>query len=493
MKNVFLLFGVLLGLSLPAVAHEGHDKAFGNKDAMVATNQKVHISAEGQAAIGLKAEAVRGERLETSLEITGTVEPSDNRVHYVTSPVPGVISRLTVQENDAVRKGQLLATVYSAEVATVLTDLLDQRGSIQADITKARAQAQNEVQVQSKDVEHFTVDAEREKKLLAEGITARKTYLDALHALDIAKARLEGTKKQVAQNIAALNARQQTVTDATKRKLGIMGVPSSQIQNAIKTGAVIAEVPIFSPAAGIVFSRDVTNGESIDTGKKLISIVNLSPIWVSLNVNQEQLGQIRIGQPVLIKPPVGPHITGKISSIAAVVDPSERTVHVRVVADNNGGVLRPQMFVTARIVTGRQASASIAIPSQAIIEDGGKQWVYVKYGDDFQPVAVTLGDRVGDTTQITDGLYEGDQVVISGARQVRAQAMLSSKTEPKDDHARKADQVATHSAPSNNTLLLLVGVLVGGVAIGLSIAFIAGRFGRRKVHVEEKEKVALSE
>jgi membrane fusion protein, heavy metal efflux system len=492
MKSVFLLFGVLLGLSLPAVAHEGHDKAFGNKNAMVATNQKVHISADGQAAIGLKAEGVRGQRLQTSLEITGSVEPADNRIHYVTSPVPGVISLLTVQENDTVRKGQLLATVYSADVATVLTDLLDQRASIQADITKAKAQAQNEVQVQVKDVEHFTVDAEREKKLLAEGITARKTYLDALHALDIAKARLDGTKKQVAQNIAALAARQQTVTDATKRKLGIMGVPSSHILSAIKTGKVVAEVPIFSPAAGIVFSRDVSNGESIDSSKKLISIVNLSPIWVSLNVNQEQLGQIRIGQDVLIKPSVGSQITGKISSVAAVVDPSERTVHVRVVTDNSDGVLRPQMFVTARIITGRQASASIAIPSQAIIEDGGKQWVYVKYGDDFQPVAVTPGVRVGDTTQIIDGLYEGDQVVVNGARQVRAQAMLSSKTENKDEHDHKAGQVATVSTPQNN-MVLLVSVLVGGVAIGLSIAFIAGRFGRRKVHVEEKEKVVISE
>lgn len=491
--NILLLLCLLVGMSLPAGAHEGHDKAFGNKDAMVATNQKVHISAEGQAAIGLKAGPVRAERLQTSLEITGNVEPADNKIHYVTSPVAGVISQLSVQQNDNVRKGQVLATVYSAEVATVLTDLLDQRASIQADITKAKAQAQNDERLQSRDVEHFSVDVEREKKLLAEGITARKTYLDALHELDLAKTRLEGTKRQLTQNLAALTARSKTVTDATKRKLGIMGVPSSQIDSAIKTGKVIAEVPIHSPATGIVFSRDVSNGESIDTTKKLISIVNLSPIWISLNVNQEQLGLIRTGQSVLIKPPVGPEISGKISSIAAVVDPSERTVHVRVVADNTAGVLRPQMFVTARIITGRQSSESITVPSQAIIEDGGKQWVYVKYGDDFQRVAVTTGVRVGDTTQILDGLYEGDQVVVNGARQVRAQAMLSSKTDAKDDHGHTmTEHAVTQSVPTNNTIVL-VGVLLGGVALGLSIAFIAFRLGTRKIKVAEKEKVGINE
>lgn len=485
--KTFLSLLVLISLSLPVGAHEGHDKAFGNKDAMVATNQKVHITAEGQAAIGLRAEPVRGERLETSLEITGSVEPADNKIHYVTSPVGGVISQLNVQQNDNVRKGQLLATVYSAEVAGVITELLDQRGSIQAEITKAKAQAANDVDVQSRDVEHFTVDADREKKLLAEGITARKTYLDALHALDIAKARLEGTKKQVTQNMAALNARQRAVTDATKRKLSIMGLPSSQIERAIKTGKVSAEVPIYAPASGIVFSRDASNGESIDTTKKLLSIVNLSPIWISLNVNQEMLGQIRLGQVVQVKPPVGPMISGKVSSVAAVVDPSERTIHVRVIADNSAAILRPQMFVTARIVTGKQAATSITVPSQAVIEDGGKSWVYVKYGDDFQPVAVTRGLQVGDKTEILDGLYEGDQVVVNGARQVRAQGMLASKSETQDEHKHTAVPDKTQLPQQNSALLIIV--LVSGIAIGLIVALLASKLRRPKMQVIEKEKV----
>lgn len=483
--KIHLLLFTLISLGLPAIAHEGHDKAFGNQDAMVAINRKLHISTEGQAAIGLKAEPVRTERMPTFLEITGSVEPAENKVHYVTSPVAGVISQLNVQQNDAVRKGQLLATIYSAEVASVLADLLDQRGSIQADITKARAQAQSDVEVQSRDVAHFTTDAEREKKLLTEGITARKTYLDALHALDIAQARLDGTKQQVSQNVAALSARQKDLTEATKRKLSIMGVPSDQIDRAIRTGKVIAEVPIYSPATGIVFSRDATNGESIDTTKKLLSIVNLSPIWVSLNVNQEQLGQIRLGQQVLIKPTAGPAITGKISSIAPTVDAFERTVHVRVIADNASGVLRPQMFVTASIFTGKHSSPSITVPSQAVIEDGGRYWVYVKYGDDMQPVAVQRGQQVGDTTQILDGLYEGDQVVVNGARQIRAQAMLSSKTEVHDEHQHK-DLAAKTTQPNS---LLLAMVLAGGIGIGLAMALIVTRLGRRKAPVTEIEKV----
>lgn len=491
MKNNLLLSIIFFLVALPAIAHEGHDKAFGNKDAMVATNQKVHISPDGQAAIGLIAQQVKAERLSTTLEITGTVEPADNKVHYVTSPVAGIISHLDVQQNDTVRKGQLLASLYSADVASILADLLDQRSSIQADITKARAQANNDIQLQTREAEHYTADLEREKKLVAEGITARKNYLDAVHQLDLAKARLEGTKKQLAQNEQALTVRQNTLTAATKRKLRIMGAPANQIDSAISTGKVSAEVPIYAPAEGIIFSRDATNGESVDTTKKLLSIVNLSPIWVSLNINQEQLDLIRTGQTVLIKPPSGAAITGKISSIAAVVDPSERTVHVRVIANNTSRVLRPQMFVTASIITGRQLAASITVPLQALIEDGGKSWVYVKYGDDFQPVAVRTGLKVQDKIEILDGLYEGDQVVVSGARQVRSQSMLTAKATDTHDESKHNDEAVKPTAELSPLVLALV--LGGGIALGLLIASLTSRLAARKAKNIEKQKVAARE
>lgn len=471
MVLVFLAFQ-----ALPMQAHEGHDKAFANKDAMVATNQKVHIAPEGQAAIGLKAKPVHSERLQTTLEITGKVEPANNRINYVTSPVSGIISRIDVQEGANVRKGQLLAVLYSAEVATVITELLDQRAAIQADITKATVQAQNDIQVQTKDVAHFTSDVEREQKLLVEGITARKNYIEAVHALDIAKARLEGTRRQLSQNITALESRRNTVTDGTKRRLSILGVPSGQIDKSMSKGQMLAEVPIFSPATGTVFSRDVTQGESVDNSRKLLSIVNLSPIWISLDIHPDQLSRIKLGQQVRIVSPVGPETTGTISSIASVVEPSARTVHVRVVASNPKGILRPEMFVTASIVTGKQPVSSIVVPAEAIVEDGGRSFVYVKYGDDFQAVAVRRGSRVRDAVEILDGLYEGDQVVVNGAPQLRAQSMLAGKntdSEPTSKHEVVHKDEALKNKSTDQWLILLV--LVGGIVLGLVFAWIAGR------------------
>jgi multidrug efflux pump subunit AcrA (membrane-fusion protein) len=493
MKIAFFVI-LLLAQILPCAAHEGHDKAFANKDNMVATDQKVHITPEGQQAIGLKTLPVRRERLQTTLEITGKVEPADNRINFITTPVAGVISRIDVQQGANVRKGQRLATLYSAEVATVITQLLDERASVQAEVTKAKAQAQNDIQLLARDIQHFQTDVEREQKLLEAGITARKNYLDAVHALDLAKTRLEGIKRQLAQNIAALELRRTTVTGATKRKLIILGVPKTQIDQALSKGAVLAEVPILSPATGTVFSRDVTQGESVDTSRKLLSIVNLSPIWVSLDIPPSQLSRVKLGQAVRIQNPVGPEISGTISSIGPIVQESERTVHVRVVAPNPNGFLKPEMFVTASIVTGIQPKESIVVPSEAVIADGGKDFVYVKYGDNFQAVAVTVGAKIHGSSEIIDGLYEGDQVVINGVSQLRAQAMLSGGNALPASEAEHKKTVETRTTNDliPDPLAISLAVL-GGIVIGLICAWLLGKSRRHRGAAAPLPKVGSHE
>lgn len=484
-KAIVLVFLALQ--ALPMQAHEGHDKAFGNKDAVVTTSQKVHISPEGQASIGLRAEPVRTEYSETFLETTGTVQAADDKIHYVISPVTGVLRTVGAQQGDTVRKGQTLATIYSTEVAKVLTDLLDQRAGIQADLSKLKMQGEREIQIQTKDTDHFALDLDREKQLLSEGITARKNYLDAQHAHDTAKVRLESTKKQQKQDLALLEKRRETVTAATKRQLVIMGLPTDQVEKAIGSAQVIAEIPIKAPADGTIFSRNVTMGESVDTTKQLFSIVKLSPIWVTLDVHQEKLNDIHLGQKARIKTPTGSNIVGTISSIGSVVDQTERTVHVRVVCDNKSGALRPDMFVTANILTGRASKQTVVVPAQAVIDDGGRNWVYVKYGDDFQPVAVVIGARIGDTVQVLDGLFEGDQVVVNGARQVRSQSMLSSKPAESGEHEHKHEQ-----EPSTPGYQLLIFGIIGGILLGTVVTAITVRSARRSETPEKQKESSVS-
>ena len=458
-----LLTALALSQMTPCLAHEGHDKAFADKDALTTTTKRIKISPEGQVAIGIKTIETKSKRLAAKLEITGKVEPAENRVSLVTSPVAGVLTRIDVQQGSTVKAGATLGTVYSAAVATVFVDLFNESSLIRAEMTKIKAQAQNDVRLQGADVGHYLQDMEREKNLVDAGITARKNYLEAEHALNLARTRLSGTEKQLADNLSALQARLQTLTEATKRKLAIMGVPNAQINKAIANNKVLADIPIVSPESGIVFSRDVTQGESVDPSKKLVSIINLSPIWVTLDLHPDQLSQIRLGQQVKIKPPLGPDVSGTISYIAPIVDRTERTIHVRVVCPNKQAILRPEMFVTSSITTGIQPTAKIVVPAQSLIDEGGRNFVYVKYGDSFQPVPVSRGAKIGEEVEIIDGLYEGDQVVSNGALQIKAQSMLAS-AEPESE---KAPDKKTVDKSFVETRLSDLMFFVGGILTGV--------------------------
>ncbi|MBZ0189077.1 MAG: efflux RND transporter periplasmic adaptor subunit [Candidatus Obscuribacterales bacterium] len=472
-----ILFLLLILSGLPATAHEGHDKAFGSNNAVVTTNQKVHISPSGQRSIGLESAPVKLRYSETYLEATGTVRAADDEIHYVSSTVSGVVRSIYVKQGETVKKGQLLASIYSAEVAKVLGNLLDQRATINSELAKKRVETDREIELQTKNAAHFANDLARESQLLAEKITARKNYLDAKHAHETAEIQLESIKKQQKQDLHLMNQRLSTITEAARRHLIILGLPPTQIDKALSSSLLTAEIPILAPASGSLFMRDVTMGESVGTTKHLFSIVKLSPIWVVLDIHQDKLDQLRLRQPVEISTPAGSTIQGSISSIATVLDPGERTAHVRVVCDNRTGELRPEMFVTARILTGKNSKKIVMVPTRSVIEDGDRSLVYVQYGEDFQPVFVIIGARTANGVEILDGLYEGDRIVVNGAHQIKSQSMLAST---KKDVENQRETIQGANPPG--IIFLLIALLVG-IALGTALTVL---FTRKKELLKAK-------
>lgn len=152
------------------------------------------------------------------------------------------------------------------------------------------------------------------------------------------------------------------------------------------------------------------------------------------------------------------------------------------------------MFVTASIITGKQAIETVVVPAGAVIADGGKQFVYVKYGDDFQPVLVKTGTHIRGYVEILDGLYEGDQVVVNGASQLRSQSMLSEKeaesSEPKFE-ARPTEEVIK---TKNTTDPLFIGIaVVGGIFLGLFFSWLSSRLKRHNNAKSSMPKVGSHE
>lgn len=475
------VLAVCLTLSSPAIAHEGHNSAFSAK---TETKQapKVHLSKESQKLIGLQTLTVRAGALEQVLQTTGKVQAAENKAYDITPRVTGAVSRVYAQQGDFVRAGQTLASIYSAEAAGKLAELLQERARLQAEVAKTRTQYQGDIAIEQNHVEVARVAFQREQALLNEGITSKKDYLEAQHALEDAQIKLGILKKQSTQQVSLLQKQLALTVSALHSQLRVLGLSSAAINQALSSNRVTAEIPIASPVSGTVTFRDVTAGETIEPGQKIFSIVGLSPIWVVMDIFQEQIPKVRTGQTVRLKTPSNMVMDGQISSIGSVVDPNQRTLPVRVVSQNPGGVLKPGMFVSAEIVTGKTSGNQIVIPATALVDDNGRKVVYVQYNDDFQAVPVQTGQQTANDVEIRDGLYEGDTIVVQGASQIRAQGLLAGSEEKSQDEKLegKADHHNEHAVPLASWPSMILGVLIGLTLAGLSWLWMQKRSeGRR--------------
>lgn len=423
-------------------AHEGHNDAF-SQDAVDTTQiKKIELTPEGEKAIGLKTQLLKTSVLHQFIQTTGQVKGADNHSFDLSTPISGMVRQVMAKEGDLVKKGQTLAVIQSIEAASILKDLLNQKAMLEKEIAILTSQVALE-----------KGNYEREKALLDEGFTAKKEYLNAENTYHSVQASLLASKKQL-----------QTLLSSAKSQLSVMGVSPYTINQSLASGQVSSNVSIIAPIQSVVSFRAITTGETLQPDKTVFSLIDLSPIWIIVDVFQENIPKISKGLPVRIRTSAGQLIEATVSSIGATVDPEKRTLPVRIVSQNTSGELRPGMSVTAEILYGKSNQNAIVIPVSALVDEQGQSVVYVKYDDYYQPIVVKTGLKTAGEVEITDGLYEGDELVIHGADQLRAHSMLTSKkTGDEKDSDHDGDSSNSNLPIGDFGLGLLVGIL--GTAI----------------------------
>jgi Cu(I)/Ag(I) efflux system membrane fusion protein len=169
----------------------------------------------------------------------------------------------------------------------------------------------------------------------------------------------------------------------------------------------------------------VQEGQYVTTGEVLFAIADLSKIWVEIDVFENEVPYVRVGQQVEIRSSGDQHVAvhGRISFVYPFHDPKTHTVKARVELANPGQKLKPDMFVNAIIrvplVTG------IVVPVTAVIDTGKRQVVWVEAAPGiFEPRDVQVGERVEDRFQILSGLKPGEKVAVSGGYLIDSESQL---------------------------------------------------------------------
>ena len=202
-----------------------------------------------------------------------------------------------------------------------------------------------------------------------------------------------------------------------RRKLALLDVPPDQIASIAQTLAVPAAFTFRSPSDGAVVDKAVVEGSSVQAGAKLLRIENHSSLWLDLQVYQDQMSVVTVGQPVeaTVEGVPGQTFHGTVTFVHPHVDHVSRTVVARATLANADQWLRPGMYATATILT-RPAEAAVQVPREAVIDTGTRQIAFVALGDGhFAPRDVRMG-MTGDDgrVQILDGIAAGETVVTSG-------------------------------------------------------------------------------
>jgi Cu(I)/Ag(I) efflux system membrane fusion protein len=228
-----------------------------------------------------------------------------------------------------------------------------------------------------------------------------------------------------------VNARVKSLRNSLKL-LHMMEMDIMQIENyrTIKN-----TIPIIAPQGGVVTKLGVREGMYVEPEDTMFTIVDLSYLWVMVDVYEHQMSWIKPGLKATIKAPAFRDRSweGKVEFIYPEVDPMARTLRARIAVKNPDHALVPNMFVEVKIST-TPKNGVLIVPREAVILTGERETVVKAQGEGhFQPVEVTSGMWVGAEVEILSGLQENDEVVVSG------QFLIDSESSLQADFSRMAE------------------------------------------------------
>ncbi|MDR3748113.1 MAG: efflux RND transporter periplasmic adaptor subunit [Acidobacteriota bacterium] len=306
-----------------------------------------------------------------TLRLTGAVAYNSFHTTPIITQVSGPVSRIVVVPGQQVQRAQPMLYVASPDYSQLRSNFLKARDAY----------------------------------ALAQKAYARAKDLYEHHALaEQNLEQAESAQVQASGDLAAAEA-----------ALKVMGITDP---DGLVKAPPSFEASVRAPINGEVVEQNVAVGQLLQTGvTQCFMLSDVSTVWVLVNVYQKDLPYIRVGDPVNIQTESYPDVFhGRISYVAASLDPNTRTLQARIETSNPGQKLKKEMYVVASVDAGTIQNA-IAVPDSAVLRDSENlPFVYVEVAaNQFGKRTVTLGESQKGQTQIATGLKAGDRVIGDGS------------------------------------------------------------------------------
>jgi cobalt-zinc-cadmium efflux system membrane fusion protein len=373
MKRVFLLLGFSLGIALGGCGDSSSSAQSPTSSSAGGASSTEYVA---QDARGIQTMTVRTTAIPEYLDLPAHIEPDPTRVVHVFAPAGGRITEMRVRPWDRVEKGQTLAELESSDLARAVAEY-------------HKAMVDNQVKQNQ---------LKRAQDLLDHKAISEREYQQA-----------QGDAQQSAAEV-----------EAAREQIQVFGMDPDHASTQLLVKA---------PRSGVILDVGAAPGEfsqALSASAPLSTVADITTVWAVGDVYEKDLAVARSGEAaqVTLNAYPGQSWTGRVAVVASAVDPTTRTLHLRVVLPNADLRIKPAMFGMIRLV--RSTAQGIAVPATAVVREGNDSYVFVSRGNGrFERRAVKLGRTIDANLEILSGLNAGETIVSEGALFLRSAAPAS--------------------------------------------------------------------
>lgn len=432
-----------------------------NRDQAAGDFAPIEFPEEMWRSAGLMVSPVELAPLPESVSLTGKVALNEDKLAHVFPLVDGRVDEVRVRFGQRVKKDDLLVVVQSKEVGQRMLQLFQDRLRLEFALSKDRwtqeigkntltliemIRAGSSIDAIEQALKDRTMGEYREKLMSAylasikaqshlerltplsgTGAIPARQILEAESDVNATKAGLQSLLEQISQDtIQATRLSAQTVKELqttiaiTETNLKILGFHEKDLQeiDPAEHGERLAHYPVTAPFDGTVISKDVVLLERVGPERQILTIADLSTVWVAADIYETHLPILAqlTDQKIRLKCDAWPgrEFEATIFYTGDVVQESTRTLSLRAVADNGEGLLKPGMFVTIDLPN-LNTSEVLQVPLSAIQDFEGRNFVFVQTKDGkFRRQDIVQGRRNREAVEVTSGIDKGDLVVTNG-------------------------------------------------------------------------------
>lgn len=410
---------------------------------------RIKLSSKEMAkTIGLKYELIRNRPLTQSIKCNAEAVYNEDEMAKISSRFEGTIKAVQFQLGQKVKKGDLLLRINSPELAELRSQLNTEKALLSftkslhkdtEELLKILKNKKLSVSDATKNVSNLKVGAAKaelltfisemkaaeknfdyEKQLNEGGLGLKANYLKAQKEYTAAVAGFGALLEKIALEIQQSLIVQQGKVDLIKRKMG--GVESDKID------ATGGDFVIRAPQSGTIVNKSVVEGEIIESGTVIASVVNLNKMWVKIDLRLDEANLVKPGQHVefTTRGSYAQKFMGKIIWLGSEVNDKTRMVSALALVNSSDSLLRNNSYGKVRVHIHRDEEV-IVVPKTALQWEGCCHVVFVKMAADvYAPRKVKLGYEGKDFFVVEAGLIKGEQVVTQGSFLLKTEILKSS-------------------------------------------------------------------